>query len=132
MKKYILHIFLLIICSVNSMGAEIIRYQTENRSSLLDDKMASTIIKGASSESLKFNTSTPICNDLYKYVYDENENIKSKSKVDAQKYLIDFNYKEGTFTCSYVNEKEFGSASKSITLSIPNYTLLLGYIDGTK
>ena len=132
MKKYILHIFLLIICSVNSMGAEIIRYQTENRSSLLDDKMASTIIKGASSESLKFNTSTPICQDLYKFVYDENENIKSKSKVDAQKYLIDFNYKEGTFTCSYVNEKEFGSASKSITLSIPNYTLLLGYIDGTK
>ncbi|BAK73243.1 hypothetical protein [Arcobacter sp. L] len=132
MKKYILYIFLLLVCSTNSIGAEIIRYQTENRSSLLDNKMASTIIKGATSKDLNFNTSTPICNDLYKYVYDENENIKYKSKVDAQKYLIDFNYKEGTFTCSYVNEKEFGNASKSIILSIPNYTLLLGYIDGTK
>lgn len=95
MKKYILYIFLLLVCSTNSVGTEIIRYQTENRSSLLDNKMASTIIKGASSESLKFNTSAPICNDLYKYVYDENENIKSKTKVDAQKYLIDFNYKRG-------------------------------------
>lgn len=132
MKKYILHIFLLIICFTNSIGAEIIRYQTENRSSLLDDKMASTIIKGATSKSLKFETNTPVCQDLYKFIYDENENIKSKTKVDAEKYLIDFNYKEGTFTCSYVNEKEFGNASKSIILSIPNWTLLLGYIDGTK
>lgn len=133
MKKYILHIFLFAILFLeNSMGAEIVRYQTENRSSLLDDKMAATIIKGATSKSLSFDTSTPICNDLYKFVYDENENIKSKTRVEAEKYLIDFNYKEGAFTCSYVNEKEFGDASKSITLSIPNWTLLLGYIDGTK
>lgn len=134
MKKYILHIFLFtILFSINSMGAEIIRYQTENRSSLLDDKMAVTIIKGTTSNSLNFNTSTPICQELYKFVYDENENIKSKTRVEAQKYLIDFNYKEGTFTCSYINEKEFGAdASKSITLSIPNWTLLLGYIDSTK
>ncbi|WP_323587754.1 hypothetical protein [Aliarcobacter butzleri] len=134
MKKYILRIFLFtILFSINSMGAEIIRYQTENRSSLLDDKMAVTIIKGATSNSLNFNTSTPICQELYKFVYDENENIKSKTRVEAQKYLIDFNYKEGTFTCSYINEKEFGAdASKSITLSIPNWTLLLGYIDSTK
>lgn len=133
MKKYILHIFLFtILFLTNSIGAEIIRYQTENRSSLLDDKMGVTIIKGATSESLNFNASTPICKDLYKFVYDENENIKSETRVEAQKYLIDFNYKEGTFTCSYVNEKEFGDASKSITLSIPNWTLLLGYIDGTK
>lgn len=133
MKKYILHIFLFtILFLTNSIGAEIIRYQTENRSSLLDDKMAATIIRGATSNSLNFNTSTPICKDLYKFVYDENENIKSKTRVEAQKYLIDFNFKEGTFTCSYVNEKEFGDASKSIILSIPNWTLLLGYIDGTK
>ncbi|MFW2525451.1 hypothetical protein ACN5O8_06960 [Aliarcobacter butzleri] len=134
MKKYILRIFLFtILFSINSMGAEIIRYQTENRSSLLDDKMAVTIIKGATSNSLNFNTSTPICQELYKFVYDENENIKSKTRVEAQKYLIDFNYKEGTFNCSYINEKEFGAdASKSITLSIPNWTLLLGYIDSTK
>ena len=133
MKKYILLIFFFAILFLeNSMGAEIVRYQTENRSSLLDDKMAATIIKGATSKSLSFDTSTPICNDLYKFVYDENENIKSKTRVEAEKYLIDFNYKEGAFTCSYVNEKEFGDASKSITLSIPNWTLLLGYIDGTK
>ncbi|MFA7085632.1 MAG: hypothetical protein WC145_03085 [Aliarcobacter sp.] len=133
MKKYILHIFLFtILFLTNSIGAEIIRYQTENRSSLLDDKMAATIIKGATSKSLNFNTSTPICKDLYKFVYDENENIKSKTRVEAQKYLIDFNFKEGNFTCSYINEQEFGDASKSITLSIPNWTLLLGYIDSTK
>ena len=108
MKKYILHIFLFtILFLTNSIGAEIIRYQTENRSSLLDDKMAATIIKGATSKSLNFNTSTPICKDLYKFVYDENENIKSKTRVEAQKYLIDFNFKEGNFTCSYINEQEF-------------------------
>jgi hypothetical protein len=129
MRKYIL-----IILTLYSFlhGADIVRYQTENRSSMLDDKLASTIIKNATSSNFKFETNTPVCKDLYKFVYDANENVKSKTKIKAEKYLIDFNYREGTFTCSYVNNEEFGDGSKSITLSIPNWTLLLGYIDASK
>ena len=129
MNRYILIILIL----YNFLySADIVRYQTENRSSMLDDKLASIIIKNATSNNFKFETSIPICKDLYKFVYDKNENVKSKTKIKAEKYLIDFNYREGTFTCSYVNNEEFGDGSKSITLSIPNWTLLLGYIDSSK
>lgn len=133
MKKNILYIILFIVgFSTNSFSADIVRYQTENRSSILDDATAATIVKAAASSNLNFKTKAPICGDLFKFTYSENEKLKSKTKVEAQKFLTDFNHREGTFTCTYVNNQEFGEAAKTITMSIPNWTLLLGFIDGTK
>lgn len=126
MKK-ILIIFLL---CIGFLKAETIRYQTDDKSSFYDAKMVESVLGSSINSDLKFKTSMPVCRDLYKVVYDKNENQVSKTKVDAEKYLIDFNYKDGTFTCSYI-AKEFEDAPRSITLSVPNWNLFMSYIDGT-
>lgn len=135
--KILFFAFFLLSTSINSLYANTttIRYQSEDRETELDNSMSLGIIKNATSDSLKFRTgaSTPICRDLYRAEYDRNDNLVSKKLLETEKILIDFSYKEGTFTCLYKNPDEFGvDQQKAMVYSLANYPFMLGVIEGTK
>lgn len=135
MKNIVKLIILFFLSQIAVFGESLIRYETNSGLSDLSNKMTLEVIKNATSSGIDFNTggSTPICQEIYRAEYSKNDQLSSKKQIETEKVLIDFNYKDGTFTCLYKNTEEFGEdQQKVIVYSLKDYAFAMGVISGSK
>lgn len=135
MKNIIKLIILFFVSQIAVFGDSLIRYETNSGLADLSNKMTIEVIKNATSSGIDFNTggSTPICQEIYRAEYSKNDQLVSKKQIETEKVLVDFNYKDGTFTCLYKNTEEFGEdQQKAIVYSLKDYAFAMGVINGSK
>jgi hypothetical protein len=137
MKNYKFSFYFLFLIStfsiLNAENYSIKRYYTDNGNEIPESSTIN-IIKSATSSVSYFNTGTnsPICGEIYRHEFDANNNLIKKVYIPTDKILLDFNYVDGTFTCLYKNQNEFGvNKQETIVYKMKNYSLFMKGIDGT-
>lgn len=135
MKRLLIQLYLLLLFIVSFANAEVVttRYIADGSTDKLNESYSVNMLESAKKYTFSTGSSTPICKEINKVEYDENNNVVSTKKIETEKILMDFNHVEGTFTCIYKSEEEFGLDRQEIlTYRIDGYAKLIKSIGYAK